>query len=232
EEGKAKMASQDDIVLESLRALGPRKLEYTRVLVIAGPTREPVDSMRTLTNRSTGRTGRELAREAYRMGADVMLWLGGDARAPNIPSERFGTAESLKKLVEYDGGGWDIILVPAAIADYSPVREDGKIPSGHGSLSLELRRVDKLLPLLRKKTRFLVGFKAETHVGRDELILRARKRMEEAGADMMIANCLEDVSLEETSVLLVRKDSVIPYEGRKGKVARAIMAEVGALAKG
>ncbi|MCK4718489.1 MAG: DNA/pantothenate metabolism flavoprotein, partial [Thermoplasmata archaeon] len=50
EEGKAKMASQDDIVLESLRALGPRKLEYTRVLVIAGPTREPVDSMRTLTN--------------------------------------------------------------------------------------------------------------------------------------------------------------------------------------
>ncbi|MDX1611795.1 MAG: bifunctional phosphopantothenoylcysteine decarboxylase/phosphopantothenate--cysteine ligase CoaBC, partial [Candidatus Thermoplasmatota archaeon] len=130
EENEAKLASIEAMVEHVIRALGERPLEGQRVLVINGSTIEPLDQMRVVTNKSTGRTGMALAREAFRMGADVTLWFGhGHCEVPtHIPMERFVTVSDLVELAP-DAQGYDWVLLPAAISDFRSKPQEGKIPS-------------------------------------------------------------------------------------------------------
>src|SRR5439155_413557 len=139
DEDKAKMADVDTIVTRVVRRLGPRDLREVRVLVVAGATVEPIDDVRVVTNRSSGGTGIELARTAFEHGADVELWLGRHEVPvpPWLPYKSFETTEDLASMAEKTDA--DICVVPAAVADFSPVKKQtGKIPSRKGTLTLDL----------------------------------------------------------------------------------------------
>ncbi len=187
EEDKAKMAEAEAIVARVLRILGPRDLEGKRVLVIAGATVEPIDDIRVITNRSTGGTGLEIARAAYEHGADLELWLGRhEAAAPTwLPHTRFETISDLARLVERAEP--DICIVPAAIADFAPKKETGKIASREGPRTLGLEPTPKILPRLRERTRgALVGFKAEFNVSGERLRATAIGLLKEADLDFVV----------------------------------------------
>ena len=118
--------------------LSAGKLAGKRVLITGGPTIEPVDSIRVLTNRSSGRTGIELAREAYRQGANVTLVHSKELNLRMIREIRVETAEEMidaciNELRKANGGKekeYDALISAAAISDFSPELHDGKLPSG------------------------------------------------------------------------------------------------------
>jgi len=226
EEKKAKMASQEDIVNEVCRLAGPNNLKKTRILVISGSTQEPVDDVRHLTNNSTGRTGVLLAQEAYRRGADVELWGGRGLEAPGyVDYKEFGSVKDLEKMAPKVRA--DIIIVPAAISDFTVKPKKGKISSGK-AMTAELEPAPKILGILRKqKSAKLIGFKAETGISSKELESRAKKRMKEHGLDLIVANLLEDVKLDITKAMIITTKKTIKFKGQKIELANAIYDIVG-----
>ncbi|MFQ5920213.1 MAG: bifunctional phosphopantothenoylcysteine decarboxylase/phosphopantothenate--cysteine ligase CoaBC, partial [Thermoplasmata archaeon] len=188
-EEKAKLADVDTLLARAMRRLGPRDMVGRRVLVVAGATAEPVDDIRVITNRSTGEMGAELARAAFLRGADVELWLGGaSSRGPAyLKAWHFeATEELLERVPEIDH---DLVVVPAAIADYLPERAEGKVPSGSPTWTVNMRPNARVLERIRDAfSGTLIGFKLESGVGRKELVSRAKKRQEELKLDYIVAN--------------------------------------------
>jgi len=155
EEKKAKMANQEDIVNAVCLAVGPKDLKKTRILVIAGSTREHIDDVRFLTNSSSGRTGVLLAQEAYRRGADVELWAGRGMEKPGyIKFKEFGSVKDLEKMAS--NAKADIIIVPAAISDFTVKTKKGKISSSK-TMKIELEPAPKILGILRKQTQATIS---------------------------------------------------------------------------
>lgn len=226
EEKKAKVASVEDIVASTIRRLGPMDLAGRKVLIIGGASEEPIDDVRVITNRSTGETAIDLAVAAWLRGADVEL-LSGRMSHP-VPSF-IGRREfrRVADLLSMASGENDVVIVPAALSDYAPVPSEGKISSSLDALEIKLSPVPKVLPALRPITRFLVGFKAEVGLFEDELLLRARWRLEEHGLDLIVANDLDSVSKGTTTAFILRPDgSFERYEGSKSGLADRILDEV------
>lgn len=238
EEKKAKLADVEAIVEAVIHRLaqddGP--LAGKRCLVVGGATAEAVDPVRILTNRSSGRSAILLARELRRLGADVILWLG-HATVP-VPSDlepftqRFSSHEDL---LEWSGmrgdAAIDQVWMPAAIGDYGPAPEAGKIPSGQDEITLTLHPLEKIIKRMRDAApeAVLVAFKAESDA--DALEERARKRLAEYDADWIVANTSEAFGADDTRVHLLGADgSKESFEGSKaavlGDVARRV-AEAG-----
>ncbi len=227
EEKKAKMADIMQIASAVVRRIGRRDFEGKRVLVIAGPTSEAIDDMRVISNRSSGRTGIALANEAYERGADVKLLLGkGSAEPPEwIDTEYFTSVESLIGML--DELDYDVILVPAAISDYTPERHEGKIPSGRRELVIKLRPTPKVIEHIRENyDGILVAFKAEAVESTEELIKRAERRASEVGAEIIVANRLSDVGPESTKAFIIKGKQVRGFEGSREELARAILDEL------
>lgn len=229
EEEEAKMAPIDGIVEHVLAELGPHTLDGTRVLVINGSTIEDIDAMRVVTNKSTGRTGVSLAREAFRLGADVTLWFGhGHTDVPgNIPCRRFVTVQDLVEMAP-DAADYDWVLLPAAISDFRGKKAEGKRSSGEEQ-TLELVPTEKVLPRLREaideagSDARLVAFKAEASYTEDELLDKARRFRKENRADAVVANRLEEVDVDDTRVHLVLDGASETFEGTKEQVARKLI---------
>jgi phosphopantothenoylcysteine decarboxylase / phosphopantothenate---cysteine ligase len=226
EEGKAKLADPLDVVEHVLRALGPRSLAGRRVLVVNGATQEPLDAMRVLSNRSTGRTGAALVREAWRLGADVEHWFAhGEAELPRVPTRRFSRVEDLLALAP-EARGFDAVLVPAALSDFVPPRAEGKLASG-APPTLPLRAAPKALPALRKAfPGVLVSFKAEAGVSEAQLVERARASGKANGCAFVVANLLEDVQAGRARSLLVDAKAATPVEGDADALAQAVLARL------
>ncbi len=229
-EGIAKLASIETIVAHVQRTLGDRTLFGRSVLVISGPTAQPVDDMRLLTNRSTGATGRALAAEAWLRGARVQLWCG--SRHVPLPDhlqsdvQRFGTIDELLALVEAMPRV-DVVLMPAAVADYSPTPVRGKIPSGSATLALTLRRTPKVIDRIRKAHRgVLVGFKATSGAKEAGLRTAAGTLAERARLDLVVANDLGEVDDDHHRVLLLDDEGSLEVHGSKAAVASAILSRV------
>ena len=225
EEGKAKLAEPGTIVEHVLRLAGPRTLAGKRVLVVNGATHEPIDAMRVVTNRSTGATGAALAREAFRLGADVELWHAhGDAPLPaHVPLRRFSSVRDLLAMAP-DARGFDAVLVPAALSDYAPAPREGKVSSRAGDLDLKLHPAPKFIDALRESfDGALVPFKAESGVAGDALVEKARATLRRVGASFVVANDLADVSAVRHRALLVDAASATPVEGAKDALARAVL---------
>lgn len=229
EEEEAKMAPIGSIVEHVLAELGPDPLEGRRVLVVTGSTIEDIDAMRVVTNKSTGRTGIALAREAFRLGADVTLWFGhGHAEVPeNLPIERFVTVGDLVEMAP-SAGDYDWVLLPAAISDFRGKKAEGKRSSGEEQ-TLELVPTEKVLPRLREaldeadREGKLVGFKAEGSYDEDELVEKAKRFLKENRADAIVANRLEDVDVDRTTVHLVTDGDARSFSGSKEAVARDLL---------
>ena len=229
EENKAKMATTDEVVLAVLRQLGRGDLSGKRVLVIAGSTREPIDDVRCITNYSTGRTGIELAVAAWTRGAEVELWYGASAESPPcfFPCKRFDSLESLNALVTTSGLAFDVVIVPAAISDYTLEKASGKLGSER-DLVLQLRPAPKVLLTLRRRFKgLLVGFKLESHISEEELERRAREMMEASDADMAVANDMANVRESATDIKIVtKKGPMVRFSGGKTEASDAILDEV------
>ncbi len=226
EEGKAKLASVEEIVAATISKLSDKDMTGLGVLITGGPTVEPIDSVRVLTNRSSGKMAVALATAAKERGASVTLVYGpGSAEPPrNIKVIHVRSAEEMRQKVkeELANGKYDAVFAAAAVSDYRPARmHEGKIESSRERLTLQLIRTPKLVDELKKLNpkAFLTIFRAVYSLSEEEMARNAMQRLRNAKADMAVAN---DVSVEgvgfgsdENEVLIV--DSA----GRKVRVPRA-----------
>lgn len=194
--GAGRMSEPDEIVAAALRAAGPRDLAGRRILISAGGTREPLDPVRFLGNRSSGRQGVALAQAALARGADVTLVAAHlEVDAPHgAVVEHVGTTGELLATMRRLAPAHDTIIMAAAVADFRP-REvaEGKIKKDAigDTLSLELERTPDVLQTLsseRAEGQRIVGFAAETE--RDAEALRALGAAKAArkGVDLLVVN--------------------------------------------
>lgn len=188
-EGKGRMAEPEVLLAEIERAVSRQDLRGERVLVSAGPNREPIDPVRFISNRSTGKMGFAVAAAAWRRGAEVVL-IAGPTTLPTPPGVRrcdVTTAEEMRQTVSAEFLASTIVFMAAAVADYRPARvAKEKLKKGAGRLVLELERTVDILAELgpRKGSRFLVGFAAETQ----EVIANAERKVVEKNLDLIVAN--------------------------------------------
>jgi phosphopantothenoylcysteine decarboxylase/phosphopantothenate--cysteine ligase len=230
EEGRAKIAESDRVVLEAERLLGKGDLAKKRILVTSGSTAEAVDPIRILTNRASGRTGTEIALEAYRRGAEVAIVhrFLQDLPFREIYAE---SAKEMKEAVMLElTRGYDVLISAAAIADYTLDPAEEKIKSGR-ELTLQLKPTQKLLKAVRSAcpNLKLVGFKAETGVSAELLEKRAMDSMRSYGLDLVVANDVGrgGIGQEENRVLIIdRQGRKATAEGEKRLIAKRIVDAV------
>ncbi len=188
-EGKGRLSELDDIVEEVALTISPKDLVGRKVLVTAGPTRESIDPVRYITNRSSGKMGYCAARVGRRRGAEVCLITGPTAlRAP--PGVRVINVTSARDMYEValeEADRADIVIKASAVADYRPIKEvSQKIKKGPDTLSIDLTHNPDILATIgaRKKDQILVGFAAETSA----LVKSAETKLVEKNLDMIVAN--------------------------------------------
>lgn len=191
-EGRGRLADVPAILEAVLRCIARRQdLQGLRVLVTAGASREPLDPVRFLSNRSSGKMGVAIAKAAQRRGARVTLIAGHMTTAPPAGMEvvRFGTTrEYLEACLAYFED-CDVFIGAAAPADYAPVsaepRKIRKAETGE-ELTLTLRANPDVIAELaaRKGRRYVVGFAAETH----DLLEHAQAKLRDKGLDLIVAN--------------------------------------------
>ncbi|MFB6097371.1 MAG: bifunctional phosphopantothenoylcysteine decarboxylase/phosphopantothenate--cysteine ligase CoaBC [Haloferacaceae archaeon] len=234
EEGKAKIATEEAIVTEVARATTPHTLEGRRIVVSAGATSEAIDPIRTLTNRASGRTGRAIARACYVRGADVTLVQDG-AAVPYAEVKRVESAqemlEAVLEAVDDDGDRADAFVSAAAVSDFTVEEQTEKIKSG-GQLNLDLWPTPKLIDSVREAYPDLpiVGFKAETEGGDEQMLSEARRIRDRVGLAFVVANDAAVMGADETRTLFVRADDYTEFRGTKqelgARVAEELVAEL------
>ena len=235
--GKGRLAEPDEIVAAAeaiLRPEGP--LHGQRILVSAGPTYEDLDPVRYIGNRSSGRMGYALAAEAARRGADVILVTGPTALDPPVVREvvKVRSAAEMHQAVMSRAADMDVVVMAAAVADYTPADRAGqKVPKGGGTLTLLLKRTPDILGDLGERRvakgggPVLVGFAAET----ENVVANASAKREKKHADLIIAN---DVSrsdagfdVDTNAVTIVGADGAEPLPLQsKSRVAAEILNRV------
>ena len=216
EEGKAKIADNEVIVLHAERAVSGRPLAGRRVLITSGPCAEPLDDVRVMTTRATGRMGRALALEAFRLGAEVTV-VHSDT-FPCVRNIRVTTAAEMREAVlrVCRDEGVDIYASAAAISDFAPERREGKIPSG-SPLTVRLDPLPKVIDEVMASCRpVTVAFKLGWH--EEE---RARALLD-AGARMVVVNTPPVMGAAEGSFRLMTAGGVTEVTGSKEEVASAI----------
>jgi len=167
-------------------------LKGKKILVTAGATFEEIDPVRVITNKSSGKMGIRTAEQAFLRGADVLL-LKGYASADsqyNLNEEKFSTVRDLFKKIRNNIKSYDIIIHAAAVSNFEAgKKENKKIKSGR-ELHLELTPTTKILENLKKfnKRLFLVGFKAEYNLSKNELVKSAYNLLKSSNADLIVAN--------------------------------------------
>ena len=232
EEGKAKLASVEEILQLIIELLGPRDMGGMRVLVTAGPTVEPIDPIKLITNRSSGKMGVAVARAAASRGAEVTLIYGPGTEAPpsNVKVVRVQTTQ---EMCEVFGGELksspDIIVSTAAAQDFA-VEQPAKQKLRHSEPpTLKLVPAPRVLDNARKLVpgAFIVGFKAEYGVTDEQLANAARNKLGEHGLDMVVAN---DVSrpgagfgTETNEVVIVSPSDSKSMRSTKAEIAKAIL---------
>jgi phosphopantothenoylcysteine decarboxylase/phosphopantothenate--cysteine ligase len=227
EESKAKIATEDAIALEVARASSPDRFSGANVVVTSGATGEPIDPVRLLTNRASGKTGRAVARACYALGADVMLVHQGE----DVPYAEVVQVETAAEMTEavvdrVSTGAADALVSAAAISDYTVEAEDEKIRSGQ-DLTLDLRPTPKLIDSVREASDLpIVGFKAETSGDDESMVEAARETLRRAGLSFVVANDAGVMGDDETRTLFVRENSVREYEGTKAELGRKVAEEL------
>jgi phosphopantothenoylcysteine decarboxylase/phosphopantothenate--cysteine ligase len=236
--GIGRLAEPSDLLAAIELAAGtgaPRPLDGLRVLVTAGGTREPVDAVRFIGNRSSGRMGFALAEEAARRGADVTV-IAANVSLPRSASISYidvETADELRTATLGRFGECDALLMAAAVADYRPaVPEEGKIQKEKSErLALELVRTTDVLSSvaqLRRREQVVVGFSAEHG---DEGIERAREKLERKQLDAIVFNDISkegigfDAEENEATIVSRSGEQSIPRRAKRD-VAAAVLDHV------
>ncbi|MDY0252158.1 MAG: bifunctional phosphopantothenoylcysteine decarboxylase/phosphopantothenate--cysteine ligase CoaBC [Candidatus Methanomethylophilaceae archaeon] len=220
---RAKIASREEVVAWAFKLLCGNDLDGRRILIVGGRSEEPIDSMRIITNRSTGTMSISLAKRAFERGADVELWMGGcNVEIPSyVKSRRFQTVADLVGMVEMLDH--EIVIVPAALSDFAPTKAfKGKIPSDE-KFEADFAPVPKVLPLIRRKCDKVIGFKAESGLTDEQLVKRARARLEEYGLSAVVANDIDAAGMSSSSAVLVTKFKAADISGTKIAISDFIL---------
>jgi len=188
--GKGRLPELSEVVEKMEDILTTKDLKGEQILVTGGPTHEPIDPVRFITNRSSGKMGYALAKMARRRGAEVILITG----PTSIPLPRkdiqwipVRTAEDMRKAVFDHLEGSSVVIKAAAVSDYRPkVVSQKKIKKGGFDITLPLERTKDILEELGKKkgNRILIGFAAET----EDLIANAKKKLKKKNLDFIVVN--------------------------------------------
>jgi len=220
EEGKAKIAGIDEIVLHCERALLGRPLAGKRILISSGPCRETVDDVRVLTTRSSGQMGQELALQAFRLGAEVTIVHSG--RVPCVRNMPVTSASDMREAVlricrEEPP---DLYISAAAISDFAPEPFAGKLRSG-APVTLTLHPLPKLLDEVMTGCGIpAVAFKLGSEEG------GAARDLLMKGARMVVVNGPESMGFPQGAVVIVTKDSRSEMEGSKEDLAAALWQHI------
>ena len=201
-------------------------------MVTAGPTREPIDPVRFISNPSSGKMGYALAGVAARRGAEVVLVSGPTAlpEPPGVRTVRVETADEMARAVEAVAGPMDLFVGAAAVSDYRPaVAAPHKLKKRPGGETLQLTRTPDILAGLgarlggRADGPVLVGFAAET----EDVIANAREKLKGKRCDLVVANKVggpgAGFGADTNRVALVSATELAEIEGTKEKVAEAIL---------
>jgi phosphopantothenoylcysteine decarboxylase/phosphopantothenate--cysteine ligase len=229
EGGMGRMLEPEDIFAEVAAALGPKALSGKKVLVTAGPTYEPIDTVRGLTNRSSGKMGYAVAQAAAEAGADVTLVSGATALAAPAGVARVDvtTAREMHQAVMARAGDADVFVSVAAVADYRPVdSRPHKIKRGNGNLSVELAPNPDILGEVAAlpKGPFCVGFAAET----EDLVANAKIKRGKKGIPLLAANLAQEAFGKDTNALMLFDEDGMHELPRAPKIvlARQLVAHI------
>ncbi len=241
EEGKAKIAETEEIIEAVLRKLMTRSdLAGRQVLITAGPTLEYIDPVRVITNKSSGKMGIALAREALNRGADVTLIYGpGTAQPPaSVKVMKVETTQEMHDALvsELKNKTYDLVIAAAAPADWRPDKpEESKIQTRSTlELTLKLKPTEKIIDTVKKisRTTFLVPFKAEYRLPNDELITRGYRRLVEAEADLIVVNDVGksgagfDVDTNEVLIIDTKQTVIHVPLSTKSEIAQKLFDEI------
>ena len=216
EEGKAKIADSEEIVLRCERAVLGTALSGKKVIITSGPCREPVDDIRILTTRSSGQMGKALALQAFRLGAEVTV-IHRDT-FPCVNNIFVETAGEMRCAVHrcFSESGADIYISAAAISDFAPNRVKGKIPSGK-PVNLFLEPLPKLLTeVIQNYHSLIIAFK----------LGKAPEKMAEdmiaQGVEMVLMNPIESMGSTHGEYRLLTRNGELPLKGTKEEIAYGI----------
>nr|WP_274635964.1 bifunctional phosphopantothenoylcysteine decarboxylase/phosphopantothenate--cysteine ligase CoaBC [Microbacterium bovistercoris] len=244
--GPGRMLEPEEIVAAALAMLRPQDLAGLRIAVSTGGTREPIDPVRFLGNRSSGRQGMALARAAADRGAAVTLVAahiddGVLADAAGLAVVRVATAAELDDAMADAAEGADVVVMAAAVADYRPAEtSDAKLRKdavdGPGRVLELVETADVLAGLVRARRdgQTIVGFAAETVGSHEELLERGRRKLARKGADLLVVNAVGwtqgfESGDNEVVVLAAGGDVVAEASGTKRAVADAVWDAVRAV---
>ena len=237
-EGKAKATEPEDVLEYVLRKFGFSSiLKNKKVLMTAGPTIEYIDPIRIITNQSSGKTGVLLVSELISAGAKVTLVYGPGIEKPPKGAKiiKIFTSKEMFDVVKKEmSKEFDIVIMAAAISDYTPENPSkNKIKSIKNKIKISLKKAPKIIDQIKKyqKNVFLVGFKAEANLSKNELIALAKKKMNESDADMIVANDIGSIRYrknpESNEVLVIDSHKVISSGWvKKEKIAKFIRKEI------
>ena len=221
-QGLGRMAEPQEIVEEAMRiAAASRDLEGLKLLVTAGPTREPIDAIRFVSNRSSGKMGYALAEAARDRGASVTLLAGptGLQRPHGVRVLDFTRADDLHALLLAEFPECDGLVMAAAVADFIPEESPGRLHRSDGPRDLHLSPGRDVLASLRplKRGQTVVAFAAET----ENLEEAALEKMDSKGADLVVVNDIgrTDIGFEsaDNEVLILGRDGLREAVSRRSK---------------
>lgn len=209
--------ADEDVIISKVGEILKKKLDlhHKKILITAGPTQEPIDRVRFLSNPSSGKMGHALAKEAKKRGADVILVEGPTNLPPPQGIERVSvrTAEEMRDAAMKHYKNVDVVIKAAAVSDFRPKRTaSGKIKKEKEDLKLELMRTPDILGEMgsEKGDQILIGFAAET----GELIKNAKEKIKKKNLDLIVAN---DVSRKDTGFKSDSNKAIIIYRNGKTK---------------
>jgi phosphopantothenoylcysteine decarboxylase / phosphopantothenate---cysteine ligase len=234
--GLGRMVEPDEIVAAALAAVAPKNLVGKRIIITAGGTREPLDPVRFIGNRSSGKQGIALALNAAARGAEVTL-IGANleiAVPTSVRVQHVSTTRELEAATKAVAEDADVIIMAAAVADYRPesVAESKIKKETQGDrLTLELVRNPDILRELseaRRPGQVIIGFAAETENDRERLLETGRAKIVRKGADLLVLNTVgwtEGFAAETNSIIVVNAagDIVSEATGSKSSVAARIL---------
>lgn len=237
--GSGRLAEPAELISAVEEALfGSDELEGKRVLVTAGPTREEIDPVRYITNRSSGKMGYAIAKAAKAMGAEVELVSGKTELLPpyGVSTVFVSSAEDMYNAVMDRAQKADIVVMAAAVADYTPAEKaEQKMKKSDGELSLSLTRTKDILAALggeNNEHRVLVGFSMET----ENLMENSRKKLFSKNADMIVANSIASENTgfgvdTNAAVLITASGEAETGLMTKDELARLILEKAAVLKK-
>ncbi len=227
--GPGRLAEPEAIVAAALQAAGiARDLAGETVLITAGPTREPIDPVRYLGNRSSGKMGYALAEAASRREARVILVSGPTALTPPSAAEvvRVETAGEMREAVMQRATEATIVIAAAAVADFRPRQVAGQKIKRKGALTVELEPTPDILAEVARRpgSRIVVGFAAET----ENALENARKKLTAKSLDAIVVNDVSRPGIgfdsDRNAVTIITPDEVIEIEeSGKREVARRVL---------